>query len=99
MKKIAVFVEGQTESIFISEMIRQIFGEKNITIKTHSMQRTYNKIRTETITTDIQDEYFFLIFDCGSDENVKSMIKEHYQRLKTTDFIHIIGLQDLYNPQ
>jgi hypothetical protein len=99
MKKIAVFVEGQTESIFLSEMIKQIFGEKNVVIKTHRMRQTYGKVRTETITTDTQEEYFFLIFDCGTDGKVKSNIIDNYDKLQQKDYQQIIGLQDLFNPQ
>jgi len=99
MKKVALFVEGQTEVIFISEMIRQIFDEKKVEIVVPNKQKIYNKIRTDTFKIDTTKEYYFLLYNCGTDEQVKSNIKDNYQKLLQADFIHIIGLQDLFNPQ
>jgi len=99
MKKIALFVEGQTEVIFISEMIRQVFDEERVKIVVHNIQGTYNKIRIDTFKTDITGEYYFLLYNCGTDDKVKSNIKDNYQKLQQADFIHIIGLQDLFNSQ
>ena len=78
MKKIALFVEGQTEAIFISEMIRQIFGEKKASIIAHNMQYTHNKVRTDTIITNTAKEYYFLIYNCGTDDKVKSNINDNH---------------------
>jgi len=98
-KKIALFVEGQTEMIFLSEMVNQVFGEKKVKIVVHKIQGTYNKIIINKFETDIAKEYFFLLYNCGTDERVKSTIKDNYQKLQQANFIHIIGLQDLFNPQ
>jgi len=97
MKKVALFVEGQTEAIFISEMIRQIFDEKKVKIVVHNI--IYNRMRTDIFKTDTTKEYYFLLYNCGTDDKVKSNIKDNYQKLQQADFIHIIGLQDLFNPQ
>jgi len=59
MIKIALFVEGQTEVIFISKMIRQIFGEKKVTIVTHQMQYTHYTIRIDTYKTNTTEDYYF----------------------------------------
>jgi hypothetical protein len=96
-KKIALFVEGQTEVIFISEMIRQVFNVNKIKILVHNM--TYNRMRTDIYKTDTTEEYYFLLYNCGTDNKVKSNIKDNYQNLQQANFIHIIGLQDLFNPQ
>ena len=99
MIKIALFVEGQTESIFISELIKQIFGENRVKIIIHKIQYSNDLIRTETLITDRNEEYYFLIHNCGTDNKVKSNILENQHGLKQAGFKCIIGLQDLYNPQ
>jgi len=99
MKKVALFVEGQTEAIFVSEMIRHIFGENETQIIAHNMQRMYYKITIDTFQTDGDRKYYFLIYNCGSDEKVKSSILDNYHKLQQSGFISIIGLQDLFNPQ
>ena len=99
MRKVALFVEGQTDAIFISEMIMQIFAESKTNITIQNMQRTYNKLQIDTYNIDINKKYYFLICNCGTDDNVKSKINDDYQKLVNAGFIQIIGLQDLYNPQ
>jgi len=99
VKKIALFVEGQTDAIFISEMIRHIFGENKSDVIVQNMQSTYNKLQIDTFITSANKQYYFLICDCGADDNVKSKIKDDYQKLLQAGFVYIIGLQDLYNPQ
>ena len=99
MKKIAVFVEGQTEAIFISEMIKQLFNENKTDIVIRKYQRKHEKIIIDTYTTVNNKLYSFLIFDCGNDEMVKSKIIDNYDQLLKSGFVSIIGLQDLYNPQ
>jgi len=99
MKKVAIFVEGQTEAIFISEMIRQLFGENKADIVVQKNQRKHEKIIIDSYTTANNKIYDFLISNCGNDEMVKSKIIDNYEKLLKAGFINIIGLQDLYNPQ
>ncbi|MDR0721905.1 MAG: DUF4276 family protein [Treponema sp.] len=99
MKKIALFVEGQTEQIFISELIHQLFTEHKTVIKTHQMRRLHHNISIETIITNEAKEYFIMIYDCGTDDKVKSDILDNYQKLQKADFNYIIGLQDFFNPK
>jgi len=37
MKKIAFFVEGQTEQLFINKLLREIAGHKNIAVKLYQL--------------------------------------------------------------
>jgi len=99
MKKVAIFVEGQTEAIFISEMIKQLFDENKTDIVITKSQRKHERITIDLYTTTNKNEYYFLISDCGNDEMVKSKIRDNYDQLLKAGFIYIIGLQDLYNPQ
>jgi predicted ATP-dependent endonuclease of OLD family len=43
MKKVAFFVEGQTEQIFISELLGQLFGEYKKVIRLHKMRKLHYK--------------------------------------------------------
>ena len=99
MKKIALFVEGQTEAIFASELIKQLFSENKTDIVIKNTRKLYKELISTKITTDTQKEYYFLIYNCGNDVMVKSRIKDNYDQLIQAGFIYIIGLQDLFNPQ
>ncbi|MDR1315495.1 MAG: DUF4276 family protein [Spirochaetales bacterium] len=99
MKKIAFFVEGQTEQIFISELLNQLFNEHKKVIKIHRMRKLYHNISIEDFITDESKEYFVVIYDCGTDDKVKSDILDNYQKLQKSGCHYIIGLQDFFNPK
>ncbi|MHC6202239.1 DUF4276 family protein [Breznakiellaceae bacterium SP9] len=99
MKKIALFVEGQTERIFVSELLSHLFSEHKKVIKTHKMRKLYHNVTIETLVTDEPKEYYIVIYDCGTDDKVKSDILDNYQKLEKSGFNCIIGLQDFFNPQ
>lgn len=102
MKKIAIFVKGQTEQIFISELIKQIFGERKIAVDEQQFSgkqgmRKITIIRTKNITQDT--EYYFRIYDChggGDQSTVKSDIVEQFPILNREAFSLIVGVRDVY---
>ena len=105
MKKIAIFVEGETESDFIKRLLVEIIGEHNITITTNKMvggnnksgiPRTINlRFQSETNQADFQA----IIYISGHHENVDSDIREQRNVLIQQGFSKIIGLNDLRREQ
>jgi hypothetical protein len=102
MKKIAVFVEGQTEQIFADELLRHIFGHAKVDIEElqFSGKEGSRRIRTiRSVNAMSPTEYLFRIYDCqGGNENstVKSDIKEQFSRLLKESFSYIVGIRDVY---
>ncbi len=99
MKKIAFFVEGQTEQIFVNRLAKEIMGSGNATVilkkisggtnaPKHEFMRSYNIAR--------KPEYTVLIYDCGADNRVKSEILDNIKSLRENGFSYIVGLRDLY---
>ena len=87
MNKIAIFVEGQTEQLFIERLIYKIFGQKDISIVKESRKgkignRNFLKLEAESIHV----QYFILIVDCGQDMQVKSDIREQYENLSSVGY-------------
>ena len=99
MKKVALFVEGQTERIFISELLNQLFSEHKKVIKTQQMGELYGAVSIKSITTDETKDYYIVVYDCGTDDKVRSYIEDNHQKLYDAEFNYIIGLQDFFNPQ
>jgi hypothetical protein len=99
VKKIAVFVEGQTEKIFSTELLSQFFSERRLRVESHEMRESYHKVQIDKFTTNEPRDYFFVIYDCGTDNKVKSDIIDNFPKLQKAGFSYIIGIQDLYNPQ
>lgn len=100
MKKLAIFVEGQTEQIFIKRLVTEIAGRHRVAIQecratggTHSTPRL---ARLYGSPSGQNTEYFVLIFDCGADIRVKSQILENYDSLVSSGYSAIIGVRDVF---
>jgi len=98
MKKIAFFVEGQTEQIFIEKLVKELLGEKTSILCKRTLGGT-NAPKQELVRNAIfvrRPSYQALIYDCGSDNRVKSEILENLINLKESGYSCIIGMRDLY---
>ncbi len=100
MKKIAFYVEGLTEQLFINKLLIEIAGQKNIEIELERFQgagKTRGKeIHPKTTSQPINPKHYALILDCAGDGGVKSRILEDYQGLFSQGYSEIVGLLDLY---
>jgi len=102
MKKIAVFVEGQTEQVFASELVKQIFGHIKVAVEELQLMGKEGSryVRTiRSVDTESSTDYFFRIYDChGGDieSTVKSEIREQFPILINESFSFIIGIRDVY---
>ncbi len=96
MKKLAIFVEGKTEQIFVNKLLREIAGTINISIEIQSQER---RKFVEVIMKDIETsatKFFVLIYNSGSDIRVASDMKKQYKKLTESGYERIIGLRDIY---
>ncbi|MCU7944866.1 MAG: hypothetical protein KZQ87_19540 [Candidatus Thiodiazotropha sp. (ex Cardiolucina cf. quadrata)] len=94
MKKIAIFVEGQTEVVFTQNLLNEIIGNHNLQIESVSNNIHLNLSRISEPNNNI--EHFVLLVDCGGDITVKQKIKDNEQILSKSGYSRIIGLRDLY---
>jgi hypothetical protein len=94
VKKIALFVEGQTEQIFIKKLIKEIAGTRNVVFT----EEKYHAKKYLELKSDDQngEKYFALIVDCGSDDSVLTSMLDRHDRMGTLGYNGIIGLRDLY---
>ena len=100
MRKIAIFVEGQTEQIFIEKLLIEAAGKRNISIEKRQAsggQSAKRRLRLiEASAPSSSHRYFAQIVDCGSDSRVKSDIRDRYDGLVAQGFETIIGVRDVY---
>ena len=85
MNKLVIFVEGQTEQIFVEKLVRFLGSEYNISIQVQrygggSRNRPRTIVKIFGTNESANPDYFILIVDCGQDERVKSDIIERYNR-------------------
>lgn len=92
-RKLAVFVEGQTESIFVKQLLVEIAGEKNISFSVISNPKM---IRLTNDATQDENKYFVLIVDCHGDDSVKTRILENRNGLIKNNYELVIGLRDIH---
>lgn len=97
-KKIAIFVEGQTEQLFIARLLEEIAGKKNISIDIRKFCGDRKNRESKQLDSKIlkNTPFFALLYDCGSESHVVSDIKKQHESLIQGNYEKIIGLRDLY---
>lgn len=99
MNRLAIFVEGYTEIVFVEKLIEEIAGQNKVLIEQRKIrggsttQRTMGLIKASRPNTGQQ--YFILLVDCGGDDLVKTRIREEHDNLTRKGYSRIIGLRDV----
>jgi Domain of unknown function (DUF4276) len=99
MNKLAVFVEGHTEVVFLEKLIEEIAGKNKVVIEHREIRggsttrRTFAQIRAGKILGG--EKYFVLIVDCGGASLVKTRILEEHENLTQGGYSKILGLRDV----
>lgn len=99
MNRLAVFVEGYTEVVYVEKLIEEIAGQNRVLIEHREIRggsrvkRTMKLIRAAKPATG--QKYFVLLVDCGGDESVKTRIMEEHGNLTRKGYSKIIGLRDV----
>ncbi len=95
----AVFVEGQTEQIFVRRLLTEIAGSHRVAFSEAVVKgRQGHRLILLTGHSDSPDtgcDYYIMICNCGGDEAVASVIKERYDSL-SNQYSQIVGLRDVY---
>jgi hypothetical protein len=96
MSKIAIFVEGQTELIFVREYLLKIF-DFQISIDCYSQFTESKFYPTEYAYAAYEPLHYFEIINTGNDNAVLSRILHRENLLWNAGFNKIIGLRDMYS--
>lgn len=100
MRRVAVFVEGQTELVFVRELLAKWY-EYDATKIGFSC---YNLLNNEFCDTSYQygnegSENYYLIVNVGNDNSVLGKIRARMPFLVKGNYDVIIGLRDMYSTQ
>jgi hypothetical protein len=97
VKKLAVFVEGLTERLFVERLIQEVAGERNVLFSRNECPVTFVTLKHCVPTTAVGPERFFvLIYNCRGDSQVKSEMLDQRPSLSKAGYDLILGLRDLY---
>src|SRR5262245_51035946 len=100
MDKLAVFVEGQTEQIFVQKLILEMAGSRKIHIDTvHGYGGAIHPrafVEVQAHRPDPAKRYYVIIYDSGTDSRVLSDVREHYPTLIDQGYKDIVALRDVH---
>lgn len=93
MKKIAIFTEGQTELIFVRNLLLQVMDHSKLSFGCFDL---LGRPVPHGYPNDYA-EIYFLIVNAGGDEKVLSSLRDEQKKLiETGGYEKIIGLKDMY---
>jgi len=96
MNKVAIFVEGQSELIFLRQFLPLLLGWDKISFRCFKLYSdNMGNVPFNHSNKDAKVE--FLILNVSSDEKVLSAIKEREKRFIQQGYEKIIGLRDMYS--
>jgi hypothetical protein len=101
MKKLAIFVEGRTECVFVETLIGKLISEAKVQFAVFQTAggsgKTPRRIRVLRQTPpNPAQEFYVQIMESHNDERVGSDIRDRYDELVGRDFVGIIGIRDAY---
>lgn len=103
MKKLAIFVEGKTERVFVEKLLRQFIEEPRLSISVYSASGGRGprsprvlKLVSRTPATPAH-EFHVQIVESQNDERVGSDIRDRYEALVDAGFSAVIGIRDVFD--
>jgi len=99
MNRLAVFVEGYTEIMFVEKLIDEIAGKNNVLIEHRKIsggkraRRMMKVIKAAKPNTG--QKFYVLLCDCGGDDSVKTRIIEEHENLTRAGYSCLIGIRDV----
>lgn len=98
MKKIALFVEGETEAYFVRRLFEEVAKQDSVSfyefkgIGGHRFPRVFSA-QGQSVATN--EQYVANIYICSTDNKVNQDIRDQLPTLKSSGFDVIVGLRDL----
>lgn len=98
MKKLAIFVEGKTEQIFVEKFLQEIADKNSIAIEIIAVNANQDGKYSSTIKKAIvtsNTKFYVLIHNSSGHNNVGSDMRKQYSKLITSGYERVIGLRDV----
>lgn len=97
MRKVAIFVEGQTEQIFVRECLLRLWDYHNIQLECRTLFTDHQYNHAEYDFPNPGAGFHFEIINVGNDNAVLPRILRREQYLWNQGFELILGLRDMYS--
>lgn len=96
MKRLAFFVEGLTEQLFIKKLLIELAGSKKIDIEEIKYSFKDKSLLNIKARSKTNKNYHVLIINCAGDTRVPSAVSEEHSNLVKKGYDKILGLRDIY---
>jgi hypothetical protein len=100
MKKLAIFVEGQTERMFVEKLIRLMVDHKQLRIvvfRAIGGKKTPRRIElVHQMPPGPDQAYYIEIVESRNDDRVASDVRDNYDKLVFSNFCSVIAIRDVY---
>lgn len=97
--KLAVFVEGQTEQIFIERLVTELASARNVNfvrLKATGGASSPRQLIALGATAQPDARFYVQIVDSGTDNRVVSDIRDNLAGLAQQGFKAVLGIRDVY---
>ena len=99
-RRLAVFVEGQTELVFVCEFLKQWYGYDTSVIGFACYNLQNNEFCDAAYQYGSEEsENYFMLVNVGNDNSVLSKILSRLTYLVNQGYQLVIGLRDMYSKQ
>lgn len=99
MVKTAIFVEGQTELIFVRELLLRYFEYQDVCIQCFSLVSGGNLEGARYDFLSDEARLYFQIINVGNDRSVLTNLLKREKSIWNQGFHRIIGLRDMYSEE
>ena len=99
MKKVAIFVEGHSELIFVREYLLKKFEYQNIDLECRTLFSDNKLLNTDYDVPNTNATHHFQIINVGSDSTVITRILKREHLLWNAGYERIVGLRDMYSDE
>jgi hypothetical protein len=100
MKKLAMFVEGKTERVFIEKLLKELVDQKKVRVvafRASGGRKTPRRIKLiYQIAPSSEQEYYIQIVESRNDERVGTDVRDNYESLERAGFSGIVAIRDVY---
>ena len=99
-RKVAVFVEGQTELVFVRDFLRNWYAYDERVLGFDCVTLFRDDMRTVPFSCgNEQSENYYLIVNIGNDSSVLSKMLKRMNSLREKEYTYVVGLRDMYSKQ
>lgn len=94
MTKVAIFVEGLTETELTIKILEALCGNRGVNIEIQLQHK--GKLHFVEMRSNSLSSTYALVANCSCDGQVKTQIRDRYHNLINSGYSRIIGLWDIY---